>query len=150
MLGTLSDTQIYNVLSSQSLGRLACTDGLQPYIIPITYVYDGQYIYAQSKKGLKLKLLRKNSNVCFEVDMMTDMNNWKCVLVYGKFEEPDEKKAGEARQKLYDGVFSLMTGSAVHAHEHAVTDQIDDSNRIKEIVYRIKIEKITGRFAMEQ
>ena len=45
MLGQLNDTQIQNILSSQAVGRLACTDGKQPYIVPVTYTYDGKYIY---------------------------------------------------------------------------------------------------------
>ena len=87
MLGQLNDTQIRNILSSQAVGRLACTDGKQPYIVPVTYTYDGKYIYGQTNEGTKLKMLRKNPKVCFEVDMMTDMRNWQSVIVYGKFEE---------------------------------------------------------------
>jgi len=86
MLGELNEMEIKNVLSSQVLGRLACTDGDQPYIVPLTYTYDGEYIYGQIDEGMKLELLRKNPKVCFEVDMMTDMRNWRSVLVFGEFE----------------------------------------------------------------
>ena len=72
MLGELNDTEIRNVLSSQVLGRLACSKGNQPYIVPVTYTYDDEYIYGQSNIGKKLRILRKNPNVCFEVDTMTD------------------------------------------------------------------------------
>jgi uncharacterized protein len=146
MLGELNETEIKNVLASQALGRLACTNGTQPYIIPLTYTYDGKYIYGQTNEGMKLKLLRKNPHVCFEVDMMTDMQNWKSVLVFGKFEELKDKKAEKARAVLFDKVFSLMTSSTVHAHEHEVKAKPDDSNRVKRIMYRIHIKKITGRF----
>ena len=36
MLGELNETQMNNVLLSQCIGRLACTDGKQPYIVPVT------------------------------------------------------------------------------------------------------------------
>jgi uncharacterized protein len=39
-----------------------------------------------------------------------------------------------------------MTSSTIHAHEHEAGGKVDDSNRVKHIMYRIKIEKITGRF----
>ncbi|GAI13240.1 unnamed protein product, partial [marine sediment metagenome] len=37
MLGELSKEKIENILSSQVVGRLACSDGNQPYITPVTY-----------------------------------------------------------------------------------------------------------------
>ena len=146
MLGQLNDTQIQNILSSQAVGRLACTDGNQPYIVPVTYNYDGNYIYGQTNEGMKLQILRKNPNVCFEVDWMMDMRNWQSVIVYGKFEELEDEAANEARENLFESVYSLSTSSTIHAHEHEVTAQMDDTNRVKFVMYRIKIETVTGRF----
>ena len=146
MLGQLDDTQIQNILSSQAVGRLACTDGKKPYIVPVTYTYDGKYIYGQTNEGTKLKMLRKNPNVCFEVDMMMDMRNWQSVIVYGKFEELKNEQAKKARDILFGHVFSLLTSSTIHTHEHEVTEELDDSNRVKYVMYRIKIKKVTGRF----
>jgi nitroimidazol reductase NimA-like FMN-containing flavoprotein (pyridoxamine 5'-phosphate oxidase superfamily) len=93
-----------------------------------------------------LKILRKNPNVCFEVDMMTDMRNWKSVVVFGKFEELKNDEAQQARDILFDRVFPLMTSSTIHAHEHEVTGKVDDSTRVKYVMYRIRISKVTGRF----
>ena len=146
MLGQLNDTQIQNILSSQAVGRLACTDGKQPYIVPVTYTYDGKYIYGQTNEGTKLKMLRKNPIVCFEVDIMTHMKNWQSVIVYGKFEELNDKKAKKARDILFGRVFSLMTSSTIHAYGHEVTGKIDDGTQIIHVMYRIKIKKVTGRF----
>lgn len=147
MLGELTKDQINNILASQSLGRLACTNGRQPYIVPVTYRYDGEYIYGQTNEGMKLDILRKNPNVCFEVDMMTDMRNWQSVLVFGKFEEiKSAVTAKKARNILFNSVFQLMTTSTVHPHEHGTDTMPDDSARIKYVMYRIKIKTITGRF----
>jgi nitroimidazol reductase NimA-like FMN-containing flavoprotein (pyridoxamine 5'-phosphate oxidase superfamily) len=146
MLGELSKEQIENILSSQSLGRLACTDGHNPYITPVTYTYDGKYIYGQTNEGKKLHIVRKNPNVCFEVDVMTDMRNWQSVIVYGKFEELKGKEADAARDILFGRIFSLMTSSTIHPHGHDVTSTIDDKNRVKGIMYRIQMKEVTGRF----
>lgn len=147
MLGHLNEMQIENVLVSQVLGRLACTDGEQPYIVPVTYAYDGKYIYGQTKEGKKLNILRKNPHVCFEVDMMTDMANWQSVLVYGIFEELNEQEALQARDILFNRVFHLMTSATVHPKEHDPEDGgIEDTNRVKPVMYRIKIDERTGRF----
>jgi uncharacterized protein len=91
-------------------------------------------------------MLRKNPNVCFEVDTMINMRNWQSVIVYGKFEELDNKEAEKARDILFDRVFPLMTSSTVHSFGHEVTGKVDDSTRIKSVMYRIKIQKMTGRF----
>lgn len=146
MLGQLNDTQISNILSSQALGRLACTNGKQPYVVPVTYAYDGKYIYGQTNEGMKLDILRKNANVCFEVDVMTDLRNWQSVIVIGKFQELKGKLAQQARALLFGHVFPLKTSSTIHAHEHNVSSTPDDSNRVKYILYRIKIKSVTGRF----
>jgi uncharacterized protein len=146
MIGQLDDAQINNILSSQVLGRLACTDGMQPYIVPVTYAYDGKYIYGQTNEGMKLKMLRKNPNICFEVDIMMNMANWQSVIVFGKFEELKTEDSIKARDLLFSRVFPLMTSSTVHTHEHEETGKIDDSTRVKYFMYRIKIEKMTGRF----
>jgi len=146
MLGKLNNDQIRNLLTSQVVGRLACTDGSQPYIVPVTFTYNGEYIYGQTNEGTKLDMLRKNPAVCFEVDTMTDMRNWQSVIVFGKFEELKYKEANKARDILFDRVFSLLTSSTIHAHQHGVTAQLDDSNRVKYVMYRISITEMTGRF----
>ncbi len=146
MVGELSEVQINNVLSSQVLGRLASTDGIQPYIVPVTYTYDGVYIYGQTNEGLKLQMLRKNPAVCFEVDKMTDMQNWQSVIVYGNFEELKNEDAAYARDVLFGRVFSLMTSSTLHTYGHAEVGTVEDNTRVKQVMYRIHIKKITGRF----
>ena len=146
MLGELSNEKCEKILSSQVLGRLGCTDGTEPYIIPVTYTYDGKYIYGQTNEGKKLTILRKNPNVCFEVDRMTDMRNWESVIVYGKFEELSGENAANAREILFGRVFTLMTSSTVHPHEHKTTAQLDDTARVKYVMYRIKIKEVTGRY----
>ena len=53
MTGELNEQQINNLLTSQAIGRIACCDGKHPYIVPVTYSYDGHYIYGQSTEGQK-------------------------------------------------------------------------------------------------
>ena len=146
MLGELDTYKMKNILASQSLGRLACCKDRQPYIIPVTYAFDGDCIYGQSNEGMKLDIMRQNPNVCFEVDQMTDMRNWQSVIVYGIFEELKGADAEAARELLFGRVYTLTTSSTVHLHEHAETSKIDDAVRVKHVMYRIKIESMTGRF----
>ncbi|MES2331488.1 MAG: pyridoxamine 5'-phosphate oxidase family protein [Bacteroidota bacterium] len=145
MLGELTKQEIQNILLSQVLGRLACCDGKQPYVVPVTFTYDGEYIYGQTNEGTKLSILRKNPNVCFEVDVMTDMMNWRSVVVLGKFEELKDEEEKVARDILFGRIFSLMTSNTIHKHEHEVVTELD-KRAPKFVMYRIKINEISGRF----
>ncbi|CAN5438049.1 pyridoxamine 5'-phosphate oxidase family protein [soil metagenome] len=146
MLGELNETQIDNLLLSQAIGRIACTNGTQPYIVPVTFMYDGKQIFGQTYEGTKLEIMRKNPNVCFQVDLMVNMANWQSVLVFGKFHELKGEAAIEARANLYEKVFPLLTSSTIHAHEHGVDTTVEDTSRIKPVMYRIHIDEKTGRF----
>ncbi len=147
MLGELNELQIDHLLLSQFVGRIGCTDGKNPYIVPVTYVYDGGYIIGQTKEGLKLDIMRKNPNVCFEVDAMTNMANWQSALLTGTFEELKGEEANAARKYMFNHMWPLLTSSTIHAHEHEVSiSAVDDMNRVKPIMYRIRINEKTGRF----
>lgn len=146
MTGELSKVEINNLLNSQAYCHLACCFNNEPYVVPLSYVYDGKFIYCQSKPGKKLDILGKNPNVCVIVESMTAMNNWKSVICYGKFEKMKEKDSVTARKLLFNRVLTLMTPEAIHSFEHSSEGDIDYKNRIKEIMFRLSIEKMTGRF----
>lgn len=147
MLGKLNEMQIDHFLLSQAVGRIACSDGMTPYIVPITYIYDGKVIIGQTKEGKKLEILRKNPRVCFEVDSMENMVNWRSVIINGTFKELDGDEADKARDYLFNHMWPLLTSATIHSHEHnASISSVDDSNRVKPIMFTITIESRTGRF----
>ena len=146
MVGELNEQQMNNLLSSQVVGRLACTDSFKPYLVPITYVYDGNYIYAQTSEGMKLDLLRNNSNVCFEVDAMTNMDNWQSVIIRGRFEELENTEAANARAILKNRLFPLLTNVAIDGEQQEAGTAVIDKSKAKNILYRIAITEKTGRF----
>ncbi len=146
MLGELTKQEIENVIQSQSVCRIGCIDGKHPYIVPISYFYDGEYIYAQSREGKKIDLMRKNPNVCIEVDMITSMNNWRCVIAIGKFEELKGEESTLAREKLFSNVLTLMTNTKIHKFQHYTGNSILENNRVKLIMFSVKISEVSGRY----
>jgi nitroimidazol reductase NimA-like FMN-containing flavoprotein (pyridoxamine 5'-phosphate oxidase superfamily) len=146
MLGELNDTQIDNLLVSQAIGRIGYTNGKQPFIIPVTYVYNGKNIIGQCQEGMKLEIMRKNPTICFQVDLILNMANWQSVLLQGTFRELKGTEADIARAKLFDRVLPLSTSSTIHAHEHKTNSKVDDSTRIKPVMYQVRIKKKYGRF----
>jgi nitroimidazol reductase NimA-like FMN-containing flavoprotein (pyridoxamine 5'-phosphate oxidase superfamily) len=148
MNGELNEQQINNILTSQLIGRLACCEDKYPYIVPITFAYDGNYIYGHSYEGKKMEVLRKNPNVCFEVDIANDISNWQSAVVFGQFEELEKEEMEEARTLLTNKVMPLLTSSSIHLHEHdeGKGHELSDEGRIKPIMFRIKINEKCGRF----
>lgn len=146
MLGDLNSKQIEHVLHSLIIGRLGCHADNRTYVVPVTYAYDGTYIYGHTKEGLKIAMMRKNPKVCFEVDIMENMSNWRSVIALGKFEElktPKERKAG--MRLLMDSVMPLMTGETTISH--AMSDSHQNTiEAMKGVMYRIELTEKTGRY----
>ncbi len=146
MLGQLNNKQVEHLIYSLIIGRLGCHADAKTYIVPITYAYDGTYIYGHTKEGLKIEMMRKNPKVCFEVEAIENMSNWRSVIAWGEFEElktPDQRENG--MRKLMDVVMPLMTG------ETTINNPITDSHEnyieaMKGVVYRIKLTEKTGRY----
>jgi nitroimidazol reductase NimA-like FMN-containing flavoprotein (pyridoxamine 5'-phosphate oxidase superfamily) len=148
MIGNLTKEQISNMLSSQMIGRIACCDLHKPYIVPIAYAYDGKDIYCQTTEGKKIEFMRKNPNICFQIDFSNNITNWQSIVVYGKFEELSQKETETAREFLINKIMPLMTYSKIHAYEHweAREEYLDDSHRLKPIIFKLRIEEISGKY----
>lgn len=148
MTGDLTKEQISNLLSSQMIGRIACCEIHKPYIVPIAYAYDGKDIYFQTTEGKKIQYMRDNPNICFQIDFTNNISNWQSIIVYGKFEELSESEIKIAREFLLNKIMPLMTNSKIHPHEHweAREQVLDDSQRVKPIIFKLKIEEISGKY----
>jgi len=137
VLGELNDNQVEDVLKSQVIGRIGChVEGIT-YVVPVTYVYDGIHIYAHSAKGMKIDMMRKNPEVCFEVDTMQNIANWRSVIAWGKFEEIIIKEERQqAMQKLIDRMMRLMTSETAQP-THGLNTHAQDAGNQQAILYRI-------------
>jgi uncharacterized protein len=147
MLGELTELQIDDLLNSLPVGRIGChADGVT-YIVPVNFVYDGSSIFAHSANGMKIAMMRKNPEVCFQADAIEDLNNWESVVCWGKFEEiidMDEKV--RMMQKIIDRVMPLMrVGSAQPSHGFS-SDASEVGDDMELILYKIILSKKTGRF----
>jgi nitroimidazol reductase NimA-like FMN-containing flavoprotein (pyridoxamine 5'-phosphate oxidase superfamily) len=140
MLGELTAEEIDEVLRSESIGRIGCYAFGRPYVVPITYAYDGLAVYAHSREGLKLRAMRSNPNVCFEVDHMASLSEWKSVIAMGAFSELREREAELAMQLLRRRLAPLVPSatSAPDGHLHP--------SGMPWSVFRIVLGQRTGRF----
>ncbi len=147
MLRELNNTQIEALLKDQVTGRIGCHSAGVTYIVPINYVYDGINIYGHSAKGMKIDMMRKNPDVCFEVDSIKDVTNWQSVIAWGKFEEiTDMTEKHIVLQKLTDRITPYIIDDSV-TREHGFVDQESDVGATVELImYKIVVDKKTGRF----
>ncbi len=147
MLGKLSEIQIENLLKQEVVGRIACHAGGTTYIVPVNYVYDGTYIYGHSSIGKKIEMMRKNPEVCFEVDNIKSVFRWQSVFAWGRFEEiTDVNENEQAMQRLIHRIMPLSDNPADHPSHGFTESDSDIGTKVELIVYRIKVSKKTGRF----
>ncbi|MBL7872549.1 MAG: pyridoxamine 5'-phosphate oxidase family protein [Cyclobacteriaceae bacterium] len=144
MLGTLTKTQIDQVLDSQVLGRIGCYADGRVFVVPITYVYDGDFIYAHSKEGMKINMMRNHPKVCFEVDVVEDMANWRSVILWGEYEELEGKLSQEKGMNvIMEKLVPLISSQSFRYYDN---HSIKPKTQPKSIVFRIKITERTGRY----
>jgi nitroimidazol reductase NimA-like FMN-containing flavoprotein (pyridoxamine 5'-phosphate oxidase superfamily) len=89
--------------------------------------------------------MQKNPYVSILVDIIGSMRNYKSVIINGEYQALNGIEADAARELLFEQIFSLMTTTRIHYFEHQESGKIDDSERIKVNMFRIKILSSTGR-----
>ena len=102
MTGSLVNAEIDQILHHERLGRIGCYAKGKVYVVPTTFAYDGKYIYGHSREGQKIEMMRKNPNICFQIDSMEDMANWKSVIVQGVYQELMGAAGEEALKIVYE------------------------------------------------
>jgi nitroimidazol reductase NimA-like FMN-containing flavoprotein (pyridoxamine 5'-phosphate oxidase superfamily) len=89
----LPSDQIEDLLRTALVGRIACCahgadgDDDRPYLVPLAYGYDGEAVYAHSTVGRKIRIMRANPRVTFEVDSAEAADRWRSVIAEGVYEE---------------------------------------------------------------
>lgn len=148
MLGELSSQEIEGLLRSEVTGRIGCHSDGRTYVVPITYAYDRGDVYCHSPEGLKLRMMRKNPVICFEVDRIEDMGNWKSVVAYGMFEELRGRDAIAAMDILIKRFVSIEREDEPHPsyvfRDSEAEPAKTDGREV--VIFRLRLTEKTGRF----
>src|SRR6476659_9765978 len=149
MLGQLTNDEIEEVLKSNLLGRIGCSDGKKIYVVPVNYVYDGKYIFAHSQEGMKINIMRTNPSICFEVDEVQNFTNWRSVVLWGAYQElSDERSRYYAMKAFAERMMHVKVSITAQLPEVSETS-VDNDNfqylSIKPVIYRIIINERSGR-----
>ncbi len=144
---TLNKEECFSLLSSNYIGRIGYVFKGNPEIIPITYYFDEKQeaIISYSGEGQKINAMRKNPDVSFQVDEITDLQTWKSIIFHGKFEELSQSDAKLMLHSFAEGVKRIVQQkekkNLVYLNEFSSKIETPDAF----IVYRIKINDIKGR-----
>lgn len=146
MLGKLSDKQIDELLQQEVTARLGCYARGKLYVVPITYVFDGENLICHTREGMKVDMMRQNPEVCVEVDRMEDMANWQSVIAWGTYEELKDQQAEDAMQVLLERLLPLLTSETAHPFDPGNSQERRETRGFNGIIYRIRLKEKTGRF----
>jgi hypothetical protein len=139
-LKELSPDEISEVLDQESIGHLACQAGGELYVVPVTYVHEGNTIYSHSRPGKKLEMMRKHSRVCLQVEQVRGSFSWRSAIVWGKFEVLKGLEAATAMRLLTVRISEMESERKPAPIELEIEAILNRS-----VIYAIRIEKATGR-----
>lgn len=139
MLGELTPDQTEDLLRTEVIARIGCISDGRVYVVPVSYAYDGTYIWGHGMDGAKLRAMRANPEVCVEVEHVEDMSNWRSVIAWGVFEECHGKDWEAGMALLVERIMPLLT---FPPHQPAP----DPHGPKTGTVYRIRLSHRTGRF----
>lgn len=137
-------TTIENIIRRASVCRLAlCEDG-RPYVVPLCFGYEDGILYFHSaREGKKLDILRKNNNVCFEVDIDCELvkadeackwsMKYKSVIGFGKAIIIDDV---ELKREALDIIVKNYTEDSFEYPVEAVKGAV---------IIKVEIESVTGK-----
>jgi hypothetical protein len=135
---------IDGIIKGAKVCRLAAIAGGEPYIIPISFGYDGENLYFHTGlKGRKITAFEENQRVCFEfeegVELIESGDNpcawsfsFRSVIGYGEISElyGDKKRAGLNR---------------IMEHYSGRDWELDQEMLAKARVWKLEITEISGR-----
>ena len=140
----LERAEIDAVLRHSQVCRLGFTDGLEPYIVPLNFGYDGRALYFHcAREGRKLELLRRNPRVCFEFDLaegiVRDATACRCSMRYRSV-----MGVGTARM-IEDPAGRLEALSLLMAQYAEGPFEFPEATAARVAVFRVDVESISGK-----
>jgi nitroimidazol reductase NimA-like FMN-containing flavoprotein (pyridoxamine 5'-phosphate oxidase superfamily) len=147
MLGELTRDQIEHLLHSEVVGRIGCHAEGRTYVVPVNYVYDGECLYGHAADGMKLRMMRANPEVCFQVDHRTSLSDWQSVIAWGTFEELQGGEATRAMDLLLDRLLPLLASEGTPTTRAAARETLAPGTPVERLaIYCIRLRERTGRF----
>ncbi|PWL37357.1 flavin mononucleotide-binding protein [Flagellimonas aquimarina] len=136
------------LLNENYIGRLGFISHSSPHITPITYFHDAEEksILSYSTEGHKINAMRKFPSVSLQVDEINTIQNWKSVLIHGRFEELQGSTAKKYLRKFSNGVQETIAKKIGESPKFISDFSSRLSERKLPVVYRVNINDISGKY----
>jgi nitroimidazol reductase NimA-like FMN-containing flavoprotein (pyridoxamine 5'-phosphate oxidase superfamily) len=136
----LSRDEIEAMLLRNRVGRLAFSVHDRVDIQPIHYIYERGWLYGRTSEGQKITALKHNQWIAFEVDEVTDLFDWRSIVIHGSFWILHPRGSPRAEE--------LWT-KAVELVSKIVSSALTDSDPVgfRQTLFRIAVSDVRGREA---
>jgi uncharacterized protein len=131
-----------SMLTGARVARLACARNNQPYVVPVHVDLDDDFLYGFATLGQKIEWMRENPLVCLEIDELTSFGKWASVVVFGRYEELPDASEYEGSRNVALRLFERHA-----AWWEPASVPLDGHPQRPPIVFRIRIDRVTGRIA---
>jgi nitroimidazol reductase NimA-like FMN-containing flavoprotein (pyridoxamine 5'-phosphate oxidase superfamily) len=102
---------------------------------------------AHSAEGLKLRMMRANPQVCFEVEQVDSLDQWRSVIAWGTFEALHGPDAERGMQLLVQRFLPHEASETALLHRAEATSHHPTAvGTGHAVVFRINLAEKTGRF----
>jgi nitroimidazol reductase NimA-like FMN-containing flavoprotein (pyridoxamine 5'-phosphate oxidase superfamily) len=129
----MTPDEIERTLARSRLGRIGCSTNDRPYVVPITFAYFDGCVYAYSTLGRKIRVMREQPQVCFEVEEIDGPSSWRSVIAEGTYEE------------LTDGPAQRQALSRLGLNEEGIVPRTPVVNG-GAVIFRLRLSEKSGRF----
>jgi len=147
IINEMTETECGAFLANASLGRLGCSFDNQPYVVPVYFAYEPDYIYVLSTFGRKIEWMRANPKVCVEVEEIENQSQWMSVIVSGRYQELPEPQYTDERkhaEKLLGKRHQWWQNALGERQVKLGEDLIDP------LFFRICVDSMTGLRAVDE
>jgi nitroimidazol reductase NimA-like FMN-containing flavoprotein (pyridoxamine 5'-phosphate oxidase superfamily) len=136
--------QIDTIINRAFVCRLALSDGKRPYVVPLSFGYDGSCLYFHcAEQGKKIDIMKMNPLVCFEIDIdcepisSTSSCAWSMkyssVIGYGNATFVDDIVL---KREALEIILSHYSDTRVEIPLEAIRNTV---------IIKVKIESMTGK-----
>jgi hypothetical protein len=92
---------------------------------------------------MKINIMRKNPDVCFEVEQIKTYTRWKTVLAWGRYQELHDERDRYNAMKLFTDKLLHVKLSQSHA------TSLHSAGAQKPVIFRIILNELSGKFEEE-
>ncbi len=135
---------IEDIILRSKVCKLAMCEKNQPYIVPLCFGFKDNTLYFHSApKGKKIDILKKNTNVCFEFEILAQVvksakackwgMKYRSVIGYGK---ADFIKDEDMKRQAFDIIMKQYTDESFDYEEALLKSTL---------IIKVEIQSMTGK-----